>query len=305
MKKKLLSLFALIAALFAGTSDTHAQKSKPQKAKTQTAESGVLYKITGKNLKKPSYLFGTFHLICEKDLFPPATIKNYVAQTDKLMLELDLTDPAVMQQATAGAMLENGKTARDFLKPEDYAKLDALYKNYLGISYDNLQTFKPFMASTVLMMSPKIIGCQAVPGFDKILANAAKENKLPVVGLETVADEYAAINAQPLEKQFAGLVKIAASPEKAAADFQTLYKTYLTQNTDEVYKFMLVQMTEEPGTKEKLLDERNAKWLPVIEKNITGSSAFIAVGDGHLGGEKGVINLLRKRGYKLTPIKIS
>ncbi len=299
MKQKLLSLFAIIAALLIGISETGAQTSK-----TRTADSGILYKITGKNLKKPSYLLGTFHLICEKDLFPTETIKSYVNQTDKLMLEIDLSDPAVTQEATAGAMLEKGKTAKDFLKLEDYAKIDAVYKNYLGVSYDNLQTFKPFMSSTVLMMSPKIIGCQAVPGFDKILADAAKANKLPIIGLETVADEYAAINAQPLEKQFAGLVKVADNPEKFAADFQRLYKTYLTQNTDEVYKMMLVQLNEEPGSKEKLLDERNAKWLPVIEKNISGSSAFIAVGDGHLGGEKGVINLLRKKGYKLTPIKL-
>ena len=64
MKRNLLLLSVLFIALFAGVSEITAQTSKKQ-----TDNSGVLFKITGKNLKKPSYLLGTFHLICEKDLF--------------------------------------------------------------------------------------------------------------------------------------------------------------------------------------------------------------------------------------------
>lgn len=304
MKKKILLLSALIIALFAGVSETAAQTSKVQTSETQTSDSGVLYKITGKNLKKPSYLLGTFHLICEKDLFPAETVKSYVNQTDKLMLEIDLSDPIVIQKATAGAMLTNDKTAKDYLKPDEYAKVDELFKNYLGVSYDNLKTFKPFITTTLLMMSPKIIGCQPVPGYDKLLADTATANKKPIVGLETVEDEFAAIDSQRLEQQFAALVKFADDPEKSKTDFLELYRVYLTQNSADLYKFMERQMKEDKGLQEKLLDERNAKWIPVIEKNITAAPSFIAVGGGHLGGEKGVIALLRKKGYKLTPIKL-
>ena len=54
---------------------------------------------------------------------------------------------------------------------------------------------------------------------------------------------------------------------------------------------------------EKLLFTRNANWVPLIEKAITQNHIFIAVGAGHLGGEKGVINLLRKAGYNVTAVK--
>ena len=299
MNKKLLLLSALFITLFSGVSEIAAQKSK-----LKTNDSGLLYKITGKNLKKPSYLLGTFHLLCEKDLFSKETINNYVNQTEKLMLEIDLSDPTVMQKATQGMILANGKTSKDYLKPEEYTKLNELFKNYLGVSYDRFQTFKPFISSTVLIMSPKIIGCQAAPGYDKILADAVTANKMPIVGLETVEDQHAAIDATPLEKQFEGLTKFAAAPEKSVADFKNLYRVYLMQNSSELFKIMDDQMKEERGSREKLLDERNTKWIPVIEKNIALTPSFIAVGAGHLGGKKGVINLLRKKGYKLTPIKI-
>ena len=71
-----------------------------------------------------------------------------------------------------------------------------------------------------------------------------------------------------------------------------------------IRQYMLFTNGKLPDSMEKLLDERNAKWIPVIEKNIALTPSFIAVGAGHLGGKKGVLNLLRKKGYKLTPIKI-
>lgn len=52
------------------------------------------------------------------------------------------------------------------------------------------------------------------------------------------------------------------------------------------------------------IDERNINWIPIIEKNIAVTPSFIAVGGGHLGGKNGVIRLLRKRVYTLTPIKL-
>ncbi len=296
--KKLTLLSAFLIALFSTFSNVQAQTAKTAK------DSGILYKITGKNLKKPSYLLGTFHLLCEKDLFSKEIIYGYLGQTEKLMLELDLSDPAVAQKVTELMMLPKGKTSKDYMKAEEAAKLDELFKNYMGITYEPLQTFKPFATSTALMMSPKILGCQASPGYDKILSETATAKKIPIVGLETVEDEFAALDAQPLEKQFEGLSKIAANPEKSIADFKKIYQIYLSQNSGELYKTMEVQMNEEPGSMEKLLDERNAKWLPTIEKNIIAAPSFIAVGGGHLGGEKGVINLLRKKGYTLTPIKI-
>jgi len=60
----------------------------------------------------------------------------------------------------------------------------------------------------------------------------------------------------------------------------------------------------DPEFEKNLLDDRNAAWIPKIEANIKTTPSFIAVGGGQLGGPKGVINLLRARGYKVTPIRL-
>ncbi len=298
MKKKFLSLFAIIAALAFGVPESKAQ------AKTAVENSGLLYEITGKDLKKPSYLFGTIHLICQKDMLPADVLKNYLDRTEQLIVEVDLNDTAAMQKAVAGMMLTNGKTLKDSLKAEEYAKLDEVFKTYMGVSFERFQTFKPVLLSTLLTTSPKSLGCQAVPGYDKVLMDTATAGKKPIVGLETVESQYAALDSQPFEKQIEGLNKVAADPEKSFENFRKVYQIYLAQNTDELYKLTAEQFKTEEMPLETLLDNRNKNWIPLLEKNLGEKSSFIAVGAGHLGGKNGVINLLRAKGYKLTPIKL-
>ena len=298
MKKKLSLLFALFVLVFLTVLTIPAQTVKT------AVNSGLLYEISGKNLKKPSYLFGTIHLICEKDMFPAEKLKSYLGQTEQLMLELDLDDTDVMQKAAKGFVLADGKTMKDYLKPEEYTKIDEVFKNYLGVSYDRFQTFKPVMATVILLTSPKVIGCQPPSAYDIFLMQAATANKMPILGLETVEAEIAALDAQPLEKQIESLNKMAANPEKSFDEFKTQYQLYLAQNSDELYNLTVRQFKADGSSQIKLLDERNASWIPVIEKNIRVAPSFIGVGAGHLGGKKGVVNLLRAKGYQVKMIKL-
>lgn len=297
LMKKLSLLFTLFAFLFLAALSNQAQSAKT------TPASGLLYEITGKNLKKPSYLFGTIHLICEKDMFPAEKLKSYINQTDQIILEFDLSDQAALQKALKYSMLADGKTAKDYLKPEEYARIDQLYKDYLGISFDNLQRFKPIISGTYLLTSPNVLGCAPPVVYDNFLAQTAVAKKMPVVGLETVEEQIAVIDSQPLDKQIKSLNEMAANPEKSFNDFKILYRTYLTQNSDKIYTLAVSQMKAEGYSLTKMIDERNINWIPIIEKNIAVTPSFIAVGGGHLGGKKGIVNLLRAKGYKLTPIK--
>ena len=52
-----------------------------------------------------------------------------------------------------------------------------------------------------------------------------------------------------------------------------------------------------------LLYNRNADWANKLAGLMPGNSLVVAVGAGHLPGEKGVLNLLRKAGYRVDPVK--
>ncbi|MNY79236.1 TraB family protein [compost metagenome] len=57
------------------------------------------------------------------------------------------------------------------------------------------------------------------------------------------------------------------------------------------------------GNEELMLFSRNKKWIPRMRKIMAVKPTFFAVGAAHLGGENGVIALLRKEGYKLRAVR--
>ena len=295
MKKILLLLFIFT---FLGASNIQAQTPKP------VVTSAILYKITGKNLKKPSYLFGTIHLICEKDMFSAEKLKSLIDQTGQIMLETDFLDPAALQKAAVASKLLGGKTMKDYLTKEEYAKIDEYFKAYMGISFDLLNAYKPIFATTAVLSSPKILGCQPPVIYDKFLAETAVAKKLSVVGLESIDAQMAAADSVSLEQQIREMKEAAADPEKTIADFRKLSATYLSQNSDALYALTESEFKKSGYSQPKMLDNRNINWIPVIEKNIAVTPSFIAVGGGHLGGKNGVVKLLRAKGYILTPIRL-
>ena len=63
-------------------------------------KSSLLWEITGKDLKQPSYLFGTIHIICKEDFFLPATVTEKFTKADKVFLEMDMDDPMMILKMT-------------------------------------------------------------------------------------------------------------------------------------------------------------------------------------------------------------
>jgi uncharacterized protein YbaP (TraB family) len=77
---------------------------------------------------------------------------------------------------------------------------------------------------------------------------------------------------------------------------------YKGQDIDRLYELSVKERSSTAQYMDLLLYNRNANWVsqfPAIAKN---ASTLFAVGAGHLGGSKGVINLLRQRGYQVRPI---
>ena len=97
------------------------------------------------------------------------------------------------------------------------------------------------------------------------------------------------------------LVKSLFDFDKGKQQFFEMVAKYKTKNVAALHDD--ISGDTELGSYEKLLlDKRNKNWIPVIAKAVAIKPTFIAVGAGHLGGKKGVINLLRKQGYKVMPV---
>jgi uncharacterized protein YbaP (TraB family) len=85
-------------------------------------------------------------------------------------------------------------------------------------------------------------------------------------------------------------------------EFTRMSIIYKSQDLDALYQLM-VESPEMMDSQELLLDRRNRNWIPIMEPAMKKASTFFAVGAGHLGGSQGVLELLRKQGYKVKAIQ--
>lgn len=283
MKKLLLSLVALFAS----------------QVEAQDLEKTLLWKISGKGIKEASYLYGTIHITCDATL-PQKAIKALDA-TDQLYLELDMDDPKLQQSMMQGMMMKEGKTMTSLASEEDFKIVDAFLVKQLGYSAKMLNTIKPFMVSA--MLYPKLIDCKAQSVEDQLMT-ITKEQQEAIVGLETVEQQLNVFDAIPYDVQMNELVKTAKNnmvdDKKEMTQLMEIYKS---EDITAIYKATSESENKIMSSYEDvLLTNRNKNWIPIIEKVAKEKATFFGVGAGHLGGEFGVIELLRKKGYKVEAV---
>lgn len=281
----------LIAALcvFAGFTGT-----------AQKLENGLLWKISGNGLSKPSYLYGTMHITCDATLD-----KNILAALDattQVYLELDMDDPAMQTEMMGTVMMKDGVTMKSLTTPEEYKIVDEFLKTNTGASVDMLGTFKPFMVSAILY--PKMIDCP-MQSYEQAIMEVAKTQKEEVYGLETVAEQMAVFDAIPYKEQMDELVKTAkdnmVNDKKEMTEMMAVYNK---KDLNALLEFMDKSENKMMAShNDVLLNNRNKNWIPKIEAVAKANPAFFGVGAAHLAGENGVIKLLRKKGYKVEAVK--
>lgn len=267
-------------------------------------ETGLLYEISGNGLKKPSYIFGTFHILCPADVMPMEKFAPYIEKSDQMIMEIDMDDPAETGAMAKGAAILDGRTIKDVLTSDQFTKVDDMFKNTVGVSVENVKMLKPAILGILVITSPKMLGCGPPSSYELSFVNQAREKKKPIIGLETVEFQSRVLDARPLEKQVSSLVEIANDPQKAVNQLKKLIATYKAQDIEKLHSLVLEEERSDAEFSKDLLDDRNAAWIPKLESNIKTTPSFIAVGAGHLGGKNGVIQLLKAKGYKVTPIKL-
>lgn len=287
MKKHILSLLLLLGVSLG---------SKAQ-------NDGILWKISGNGLSKPSYLFGTIHYHCKASSFNKPALVNAIKASSQVALEIDLSDIKVLMAMYAKSMQASGSSLVQLLSPSDYKIVDTTCRLFLDDSLANLDTKSPIDLLSILYMSPAFTGCKGLP-IDFLVVEMAKKAGKPIMGLETYEFQDSLLKSIPLPTQATWLLEFCKENEKTKNDFKALQRAYDNQSCSELYRLTLETSPEFAFLKEALLDNRNEKWANFLLANMKAESYFVAVGAGHLSGEKGLIKLLTQAGYILTPIKI-
>jgi uncharacterized protein YbaP (TraB family) len=266
----------------------------------QKIENSLFWEISGKNLKKSSYIFGTIHLLCEKDLEIKPSVQARFDSAEVLCLEIDMDDPALPFKMMPLALMPPGTSWESLFGEKDYKFVAQYFKDSLNMPIETAKMMQPFFAFSTLYQ--KMLGCTP-SGYDMLFLQNAQKVKKNVEGIETIEDQLAAVKSMSLKDQAKMLLEGIQNTEKSKKQFIELIEKYKKQELDKITE--LINSTDSGLDKEQteaFLLKRNQNWIPTIEKMSAQQSVFYAVGAAHLAGENGVIQLLRKKGYTVKAV---
>jgi len=258
----------------------------------------LLWKISGNHLAKPSYVFGTMHAICQGDVVWPQTIDESLSHSDRLCLEMNMSDPKVIAAATDGFIDLSGKKLSDYFTPAQYKALTAYFHDSLNMDLALFQQLKPLALMSVAAM--KEGNCEHLVSYEDSLMKIASKETKEICGLEQAQEQLDILNTMPIDSVINQIMDQVQDRNKNDSEYQQLIVAY--KNQDLVALSGLIADSKELGNDPAIfLDDRNKKWIPRMEGFMNGKSVFFAVGAGHLWGQNGVINLLRSAGYTVEP----
>ena len=103
----------------------------------------MLWQITGPGISKPSYLYGTIHLMCADEIKVSDTLRARFYSTQKLFLEINLDDPSVMAKTMQQMQMKGDTTLMQLLPASTYDSLAMQFKKLTGMSLSMMNTMKP------------------------------------------------------------------------------------------------------------------------------------------------------------------
>jgi uncharacterized protein len=279
----------LLAAVFALVGESRAQ------------EKSFLWQL--QSGKGKIYILGSIHFLKRENYPLNPTIEKAFDSTKKLMLEIDLksADSGTVQRLMLEKGLHrDGKTLQENISAETYS-LAAKRAQELGIDIGALSLLKPWVvALTMTSLQLQRLGFDPNSGVDRYLAGRATKAGKPMAGLETAAFQIGLMDQLSASDQESMLRHSLKEMDLLDKGLDQIVRSWAAGDVPALEDLLLNAMREYPAVHQKIIVDRNRRWLPEIERMIEqGESTLVVVGAAHLVGKEGVIELLKARGYTL------
>jgi len=293
-----------IGFLFSVLAYSCATAKKAEQPAPEFSEKTLLWQISGNGLQKPSYLFGTIHLVCKEDAVLSDSLLSAIQNTEQVYFEVDMDNLFEIFGVIRQMKMKNDTTLADLLSEEDYKKIKQWFENKNSLlPFSMLETYKPLLAASTIMESG--MSCEGAVAMEQVILEEAKKYKKRINGLETMAYQMSIFDSIPYKIQAQQLLKFIEDEGKdsdASKEYEELQQAYKEQDLDKLDEQMRRNDLGIARFEEILLHNRNRNWVNKLKAILPEKSILIAVGAGHLPGQQGIITLLRKEGFTVKPI---
>ena len=259
---------------------------------------GLLWQISSPGVPD-SYLFGTIHVADERILNLPQQVSRALESSGMFVMEAlpDMNEAA----AFSGMMFfQDGNRLDQLVSDRVFSRIVAILKDYM-IPEQLVANMKPWAAYVTMNYPP-----QTGQVLDLELMNRASLKGSEIRGLETLVEQGEIFNQLSFDAQARLLTDTVCHYDVVKSDFEKMKQFYLNRDTGALYNYSnRFTMTNEAVYQDllnKLVTRRNRNMVERMKEILDKGNAFIAIGALHLPSDEGVLNLLKRRGYRLTRI---
>jgi uncharacterized protein len=265
----------------------------------------LLWEVSGNGLTKPSYLFGTYHILRDSYLNNDPLTRSYFDNAEGVVVEMVFDSTEANKIAQYGTMADNNLIR--LINANDYKLVADEFNAITGQELSFYNQIKPIIIATALSVAYARKQSDTLRRFtgqpiDMFFAQQAKQRGKPLMGLETLEDQLKLLyDRQPVEQQAQQLVRLVKRKTYEKPKGPSLTELYLSADLDGMWS-LFERESESPSDLYALIDDRNQRWMGHLRPAMATRSMFIAVGAGHLPGPNGLLNLLREAGYSVRPM---
>ncbi len=276
------------------------------------------------------YLAGSVHMLKAGESALPIAFDRAYAGSRGLVMELDLGNVNPLE--AAGWMIEHGAlpegtTLHQRLGDNRYQKVSTeaerlgvpaelllqqqpwvVGMELLELKYQQLHSHHPrlllqqqpwVVGMELLELKYQQLGFEAEAGVEQQLQQRAEADHKPVSGLETVAEQLGVLGGMSDEDQVRFLDMVIAEMGDVGSDTQQVITAWRSGDAARLAALLSEEYQTFPALYRMLVSERNRHWLPQIEKLLQeDQDYFVIVGALHLVGEGGLLDLVRRDGYR-------
>ena len=255
-----------------------------------------LWRIT--NIPAPFYFLGSVHALQASDYFRTPVIEEAIKQSQQVLFEVDPKDETFSAKLREAAKLPSGQLVQSKIHPKTYEYLRKITLNGMN----DWHHLRPW-AIAMILRNPTLGNPDYRWGVDSYIAQRARYYGKLTGGLET-ADEHVRVFSDMFDAEGeVVLLQAIIHAKQEAGQFRQDVEAWKAGDTARLYTMHTGEMKEAPTVWWRLLDRRNARWIPRIETAIkSGRPTLIVAGALHFAGPHGVIALLQKRGYKIEQL---
>ena len=263
-----------------------------------------LWKIEGPT--NQVFLLGSLHLLSETNYPLAAPITAAYTNAAVVVFEADVAEmnkPEVQMKLMLKGQLPAGETLSNHLSPELFAQFNQSLKK-LGLPPEMFLQFKPSIAAVTLsVLELQKLKFDLEKGIDQHFSKLAVADGKKIVPLETLEFQMNLITDVSKEEGELLMKSTLKDIDKVRSMYAEMLKAWQTGDDRALEKLLNDSMSEYPALAKRMLTDRNERWVPIIQDLVRGGkNVLVVVGAGHLVGDQGVVELLKKKGLKVRQL---